>query len=73
MPQAGSPYRPDILMKDWIDDIVFVGPVSNFSGQTLLDIYDEAFLKTVEKRSKGKFKSVADVFEHLRKTHPILQ
>lgn len=71
--QAGSPYRPDNLMKDWIDGIVFVGPVSNFSGQTLHNIYDDAFLKIVEKRSKGKFKRADDVFEYLRKIHPILQ
>ena len=71
--QAGSPYRPDNLMKDWIDGIVFVGPVSNFSGQTLHNIYDDAFLKIVEKRSKGKFKRADNVFEYLRKIHPILQ
>lgn len=69
----GSPYTTGLLMKDWIDGIVFIGPISQFTGQTLIDIYDADFIKKIESRSKGKIKNTDDVFSYLRKIHPILQ
>ncbi len=72
-PLKGSPYTQDILMKEWIDGIVFIAPVSQFTGQTLIDIYDTDFIKKVEKRSKGKIKNIDELFSYLRSIHPILQ
>ena len=71
--QSDSPYNTNILMKDWIDGIIFIGPICKFTGQTLIDIYDNEFLKNIERRSKGQFHTSKDVLEYLRKIHPILQ
>lgn len=71
--ETQSPYKPDILMKDRIDGIIFIGPVSEFSGQTMIDIYDGDFLKIAATRSNGELKTSQDILDYLGKIHPILQ
>ena len=72
-PADGRPYRKSHLLKDQCDGIVFVKPVEEFNGARLIDIYDEAFLQTVSKRTKGKCRTAADALRQVKEWHPILQ
>lgn len=72
-PADGRPYRKSHLLKDQCDGIVFIKPVEEFNGARLIDIYDEAFLQTVSKRTKGKCQTAADALRQVKEWHPILQ
>ena len=52
---------------------MFIKPVEEFNGARLIDIYDEAFLQTVSKRTKGKCRTAADALRQVKEWHPILQ
>lgn len=71
-PANGSPYTKGILMSDWIDGLVFFKPTAEFSGATLIDIYDDEFLKCIEKRSEGACKTAEQTFGQLKEWHPVL-
>lgn len=72
-PTNGSPYTTDRLMSKECDGWVFIKPVSEFTGIQMIDIYDNEFMKHVEKRSKGKCKTVDEILKELKEWHPILE
>lgn len=72
-PTNGSPYTKDRLMSNECDGWIFIKPVSEFTGIQMIDIYDDEFMKHVEKRSKGKCKTVDETLKELKEWHPILE
>lgn len=72
-PPNGLPYTKKLLMKDACDGFVFIKPVSEFTGIQLINIYDDEFLKKIEKRSEGKCKTVEETLKELKEWHPILE
>ena len=72
-PMDGSPYVKGNLLADGCDGIIFIKPTREFSGIHLIDIYDEEFLKRIEKRSEGKCKTAEETLKEIKEWHPILE
>lgn len=72
-PTNGSPYVKTNLLADGCDGIIFIKPTEEFSGIHLIDIYDEEFLKCIEKRSEGKCKTSEQTLKEIKGWHSILE
>lgn len=71
--ERGTPFTADKRLCDQVDGIVFIGPVARFTGATLYDIYDEAFLERIAARDGGAYRTRGQMFDRLRELHPMLQ
>lgn len=69
----GSPARKDALLRDYVDGILFIGPVERFSGATVIaDLFDDAFVERIAARTDGKRATRRAIYEYIRELHPIL-
>lgn len=71
--ERGTPFTADKRLCDQVDGIVFIGPVARFSGATLYDIYDDAFLERIATRDDRTCRTRSQVYDRLRELHPMLQ
>lgn len=70
----GSPYRKDALLRDYVDGILFFRPVETFGGATVIpDLYDEAFVGRVARRTGGRCATRRAIYEYIRENHPVMQ
>ena len=69
----GSPFRANESLGDRVDGIIFFRPVNEFSIPHIEPkMFDDVFLKRIEKRTKGKVKTLNDLYLYIKKNHPIL-
>ena len=69
----GSPFRANESLGDRVDGIIFFRPVNEFSIPHIEPkMFDDVFLKRIEKRTKGEVKTLNDLYLYIKKNHPIL-
>lgn len=69
----GSPFRADETLGNRIDGIIFFRPVNEFSIPHIEPkIFDDTFIKRINKRTKGEEKTLNDVYQYIKKGHPTL-
>lgn len=69
----GSPFRANESLGDRVDGIIFFRPVNEFSIPHFEPkMFDDVFLKRIEKRTKGEVKTLNDLYLYIKKNHPIL-
>ena len=69
----GSPHRADESLGDRIDGIIFFRPVNEFSIPHIEPkMFDNTFLKRINKRTKGEVQTLSDVYHYIKKGHPTM-
>lgn len=69
----GSPYRKEDRMCDYVDGILFIGPVDRFSGATVIgELFDEEFTARVAARLGEPLMTRKAIYEYIRRHHPIM-
>ena len=69
----GSPFRADETLGDRIDGIIFFRPVRDFSVPHIEPkVFDDTFLRRINKRTKGEVQTRNDVYQYIKKGHPTL-
>ena len=69
----GSPFRAEETLGDRIDGIIFFRAVNDFSIPHIEPkIFDDTFIKRINKRTKGEVQTHNDVYQYIKKGHPTL-
>ena len=69
----GSPFRAEETLGDRIDGIIFFRAVNDFSIPHIEPkIFDDTFIKRINKRTKGEVQTLNDVYQYIKKGHPTL-
>lgn len=70
----GNPNRKETRLADYVDGILFIGPVERFSGATVIgDLYDDAFVERVSARHGGRLSSRRAIYAYIRDNHPVMR
>ena len=72
-PKDGNPYTKDILLSQLVDGIVFIKPVYEFSGGTLINIYTPDFIEVCQRRANTKFNNAESILRQVNEWHPLMK
>lgn len=72
-PKDGNPYTKDIKLSQLVDGLVFVKPVNEFSGGSLIDIYTPDFIEVCRRRANTNFENAESVLRQLHEWHPLMK